>query len=50
MSVIVERQTVHETKGDNVAKGEQGLLNLDPHNVVFYMGGYPPSFMVRRVS
>lgn len=50
MSVIVERQTVHETKGDSVAKGEQGLLNLDPHNVVFYMGGYPPSFMVRRVS
>uniref|UniRef100_A0A8C9FGY1 Laminin subunit alpha 5 n=1 Tax=Pavo cristatus TaxID=9049 RepID=A0A8C9FGY1_PAVCR len=45
MSVIVERQTVHETKGDSVAKGEQGLLNLDPHNVVFYVGGYPPSFM-----
>uniref|UniRef100_A0A8B9SV76 Laminin subunit alpha 5 n=1 Tax=Anas platyrhynchos TaxID=8839 RepID=A0A8B9SV76_ANAPL len=43
MSVIVERQTVHETKGDSVAKGEQGLLNLDPHNVVFYVGGYPPS-------
>uniref|UniRef100_A0A8C3LQM7 Laminin subunit alpha 5 n=1 Tax=Chrysolophus pictus TaxID=9089 RepID=A0A8C3LQM7_CHRPC len=45
MSVIVERQTVHETKGDSVAKGEQGLLNLDPHNVVFYVGGYPPNFM-----
>ncbi|OXB78457.1 UNVERIFIED_CONTAM: hypothetical protein H355_007487 [Colinus virginianus] len=45
MSVIVERQTVHETKGDSVAKGEQGLLNLDPHNVVFYVGGYPSSFM-----
>uniref|UniRef100_A0A8B9U3Z8 Laminin subunit alpha 5 n=1 Tax=Anas zonorhyncha TaxID=75864 RepID=A0A8B9U3Z8_9AVES len=44
MSVIVERQTVHETKGDSVAKGEQGLLNLDPHNVVFYVGGYPASF------
>uniref|UniRef100_A0A663MV19 Laminin subunit alpha 5 n=1 Tax=Athene cunicularia TaxID=194338 RepID=A0A663MV19_ATHCN len=44
MSVIVERQTVHETKGDSVAKGEQGLLNLDPHNVVFYVGGYPSSF------
>ncbi|XP_057256839.1 laminin subunit alpha-5 isoform X1 [Pezoporus wallicus] len=44
MSVIVERQTVHETKGDSVAKGEQGLLNLDPRNVVFYVGGYPSSF------
>nr|XP_047930545.1 laminin subunit alpha-5 isoform X4 [Anser cygnoides] len=44
MSVIVERHTVHETKGDSVAKGEQGLLNLDPHNVVFYVGGYPSSF------
>ncbi|RMB95824.1 hypothetical protein DUI87_27938 [Hirundo rustica rustica] len=44
MSVIVERQRVHEIKGDSVAKGEQGLLNLDPHNVVFYVGGYPSSF------
>ncbi|XP_030319124.1 laminin subunit alpha-5 isoform X1 [Calypte anna] len=44
MSVIVERQTVHETKGESVAKGEQGLLNLDPRNVVFYVGGYPSSF------
>ncbi|NWI21159.1 LAMA5 protein, partial [Crypturellus soui] len=44
MSVIVERQMVHETKGDSVAKGEQGLLNLDPRNVVFYVGGYPSSF------
>lgn len=50
MSVIVERQTVHETKGDSVAKGEQGLLNLDPHNVVFYVGGYPASFTVRRAA
>lgn len=48
MSVIVERQTVHETKGDSVAKGEQGLLNLDPRNVVFYVGGYPSSFTVRQ--
>uniref|UniRef100_A0A8V5GE64 Uncharacterized protein n=1 Tax=Melopsittacus undulatus TaxID=13146 RepID=A0A8V5GE64_MELUD len=39
-----QRQTVHETKGDSVAKGEQGLLNLDPRNVVFYVGGYPSSF------
>uniref|UniRef100_A0A8C3RW26 Laminin subunit alpha-5 n=1 Tax=Chelydra serpentina TaxID=8475 RepID=A0A8C3RW26_CHESE len=44
MSVIVEKQTVHETKGDSVAKGEQGLLNLEPHNVVFYVGGYPAGF------
>lgn len=50
MSVIVERQTVHETKGDGVAKGEQGLLNLDPRNVVFYVGGYPSSFTVRQVA
>lgn len=48
MSVIVERQRVHEIKGDSVAKGEQGLLNLDPHNVVFYVGGYPSSFTVRQ--
>ncbi|KAM9371956.1 LOW QUALITY PROTEIN: laminin subunit alpha-5 [Phaethornis superciliosus] len=44
MSVIVERQTVHETKGESVARGEQGLLNLDPRNMVFYVGGYPASF------
>uniref|UniRef100_A0A8C3D588 Laminin subunit alpha 5 n=1 Tax=Corvus moneduloides TaxID=1196302 RepID=A0A8C3D588_CORMO len=44
MSVIVERQRVHEIKGDSVAKGEQGLLNLNPRNVVFYVGGYPSSF------
>lgn len=23
------------------------LLNLDPENVVFYVGGYPPDFRVR---
>uniref|UniRef100_A0A8C4W263 Laminin subunit alpha-5 n=1 Tax=Gopherus evgoodei TaxID=1825980 RepID=A0A8C4W263_9SAUR len=45
MSVIVEKQTLHETKGDSVAKGEQGLLNLEPHSVVFYVGGYPTGFM-----
>uniref|UniRef100_A0A8C3IUZ4 Laminin subunit alpha-5 n=1 Tax=Chrysemys picta bellii TaxID=8478 RepID=A0A8C3IUZ4_CHRPI len=44
MSVIVEKQTLHETKGDSVAKGDQGLLNLEPHNVVFYVGGYPAGF------
>lgn len=50
MSVIVERQRVHEIKGDSVAKGEQGLLNLDPRNVVFYVGGYPSSFTVRQAA
>lgn len=50
MSVIVERQRVHEIKGDSVAKGEQGLLNLDPHNLVFYVGGYPSSFTVRQAA
>lgn len=50
MSVIVERQRVHEIKGDSVAKGEQGLLNLDPRNVVFYVGGYPTSFTVRQAA
>lgn len=50
MSVIVERQRVLEIKGDSVAKGEQGLLNLDPRNVVFYVGGYPSSFTVRRAA
>uniref|UniRef100_A0A8C3D6A6 Laminin subunit alpha 5 n=1 Tax=Corvus moneduloides TaxID=1196302 RepID=A0A8C3D6A6_CORMO len=29
---------------NSVAKGEQGLLNLNPRNVVFYVGGYPSSF------
>ncbi|XP_067324319.1 laminin subunit alpha-5 isoform X1 [Anolis sagrei] len=44
MSVTVEKQTLHETKGDSVAKGEQGLFNFKPHNVVLYVGGYPSSF------
>uniref|UniRef100_A0A8C9FFU8 Laminin subunit alpha 5 n=1 Tax=Pavo cristatus TaxID=9049 RepID=A0A8C9FFU8_PAVCR len=41
----LEMGVIHSEAGDSVAKGEQGLLNLDPHNVVFYVGGYPPSFM-----
>nr|XP_033819501.1 laminin subunit alpha-5 isoform X1 [Geotrypetes seraphini] len=45
MSVTVERETLHETKGDSLAQGEQGLLNLEPNHVVFYVGGYPSSFM-----
>ncbi|XP_053250423.1 laminin subunit alpha-5 isoform X2 [Podarcis raffonei] len=44
MSVTVEKQTLHETKGDSVAKGEQGLFNFKPQNVVLYVGGYPSSF------
>lgn len=47
MSVTVEKQTLHETKGDSVAKGEQGLFNFKPQNVVLYVGGYPSSFTVR---
>ncbi|KAL7985640.1 hypothetical protein Chor_004210 [Crotalus horridus] len=45
MSVTVEKQTLHETKGDSVAKGEYGLFNFRPHNTVLYVGGYPSSFM-----
>ncbi|XP_013928101.1 PREDICTED: laminin subunit alpha-5-like [Thamnophis sirtalis] len=44
MSVTVEKQTLHETKGDSVAKGEHGLFNFKPHNTIFYVGGYPSSF------
>ncbi|XP_072852864.2 laminin subunit alpha-5 isoform X1 [Pogona vitticeps] len=44
MSVTVEKQTLHETKGDSVATGEHGLFNFKPHNVVFYVGGYPSGF------
>ncbi|KAM6455807.1 laminin subunit alpha-5 isoform 2-T2 [Liasis olivaceus] len=44
MSVTVEKQTLHETKGDSVAKGEHGLFNFKPHNTVLYVGGYPSSF------
>ncbi|XP_029467612.1 laminin subunit alpha-5 isoform X2 [Rhinatrema bivittatum] len=44
MSVTVEKKTLHETKGDSRARGQQGLLNLEPNRVVFYVGGYPSSF------
>ncbi|XP_012628358.3 laminin subunit alpha-5 [Microcebus murinus] len=44
MSVTVERQMVHETKGDTVAPGAEGLLNLQPDDFVFYVGGYPSNF------
>ncbi|KAM7125584.1 laminin subunit alpha-5 [Molossus nigricans] len=45
MSVTVEKQMIHETKGDTVAPGAEGLLNLKPDNFVFYVGGYPSNFM-----
>uniref|UniRef100_A0A8C5KKY7 Laminin, alpha 5 n=1 Tax=Jaculus jaculus TaxID=51337 RepID=A0A8C5KKY7_JACJA len=44
MSVTVEKQMVHETKGDTVAPGMEGLLSLQPDNFVFYVGGYPSNF------
>lgn len=37
---------VHETKGDTVAPGAEGLLNLQPDDFVFYVGGYPSNFRV----
>lgn len=46
MSVTVEKQMIHETKGDTVAPGDQGLLNLQPDDFVFYVGGYPSNFTV----
>ncbi|XP_044311344.1 laminin subunit alpha-5 isoform X3 [Varanus komodoensis] len=45
MSVTMEKHTLHETKGDSVAKGQQGLFNFKPSNLVLYVGGYPSSFM-----
>ncbi|XP_068120602.1 laminin subunit alpha-5 [Hyperolius riggenbachi] len=45
MSIFVTKDnSLHEIKGDSTASGEQGLLNLDPQNVVFYVGGYPAGF------
>ncbi|KAM9590306.1 LOW QUALITY PROTEIN: laminin subunit alpha-5 [Trichechus inunguis] len=44
MSVTVEKQMVHEIKGDTVAPGAEGLLNLQPNDFVFYVGGYPSNF------
>lgn len=46
MSIFVTKDSLHEIKGDSKASGEQGLLNLDPQKVVFYVGGYPASFKV----
>ncbi|XP_073931172.1 laminin subunit alpha-5 isoform X2 [Castor canadensis] len=44
MSVTVENQVVQEIKGDTVAPGMEGLLNLRPDDFVFYVGGYPSNF------
>ncbi|KAG9474548.1 hypothetical protein GDO78_004706 [Eleutherodactylus coqui] len=44
MSIFVTKDNLHEFKGDSTAGGEQGLLNLDPQRVVFYVGGYPADF------
>ncbi|XP_076973275.1 laminin subunit alpha-5 [Tamandua tetradactyla] len=44
MSVTVEKQMVHEIKGDTEAPGPEGLLSLQPDNFVFYVGGYPSHF------
>lgn len=46
MSVTVEKQMLHETKGDTVAPGAEGLLSLRPDDFVFYVGGYPSHFTV----
>lgn len=46
MSVTVEKQMIHETKGDTVAPGAEGLLNLQPDDFVFYVGCYPSNFTV----
>uniref|UniRef100_A0A8C6EG09 Laminin subunit alpha-5 n=1 Tax=Moschus moschiferus TaxID=68415 RepID=A0A8C6EG09_MOSMO len=44
MSVTVENRMVQETKGDTVAPGAEGLLNIQPDDFVFYVGGYPSNF------
>ncbi|GCB66795.1 hypothetical protein scyTo_0005035, partial [Scyliorhinus torazame] len=44
ISYSVEKDTVTETRGDGFAKGDDTLLNLNPEDVVFYVGGYPSDF------
>ncbi|XP_067856467.1 laminin subunit alpha-5 isoform X2 [Heptranchias perlo] len=44
ISYSVEKGTVTETRGDGFAKGDDTLLNLNPEDVVFYVGGYPSDF------
>ncbi|XP_072098440.1 laminin subunit alpha-5 isoform X1 [Mobula birostris] len=38
------RGTVNEARQEGMAKGDNTLLNLNPEDVVFYVGGYPSSF------
>ncbi|CAH2303158.1 laminin subunit alpha-5 isoform X1 [Pelobates cultripes] len=44
-TVVFSSQSLHEKKGESTASGDQGLLNLDPSRVVFYVGGYPDGFV-----
>ncbi|XP_078092838.1 laminin subunit alpha-5 isoform X1 [Mustelus asterias] len=44
ISYTIEKDTVTETRGDGFAKGDDTLLNLNPEDVVFYVGGYPSEF------
>ncbi|XP_053308878.1 laminin subunit alpha-5 isoform X2 [Spea bombifrons] len=44
-TTVFSSQILHEKKGDSTAVGQQGLLNLDPQRVVFYVGGYPEEFV-----
>ncbi|XP_043946347.1 laminin subunit alpha-5 [Protopterus annectens] len=45
MSVTVQKSDRQlETKGTVIAKGQLGLLNVDPQKMIFYVGGYPSEF------
>ncbi|XP_066558405.1 laminin subunit alpha-5 isoform X2 [Amia ocellicauda] len=43
MAISVQGEYTQVTKGDVVAKGDSGLLNLPDGETVFYVGGYPPN-------
>lgn len=46
MSVTVQKSDRQlETKGTVIAKGQLGLLNVDPQKLIFYVGGYPSEFL-----
>ncbi|XP_069740233.1 laminin subunit alpha-5 isoform X2 [Narcine bancroftii] len=38
------KSTVNEARREGEAKGNDALLDLNPENVVFYVGGYPSDF------
>ncbi|KAG2461856.1 LAMA5 protein, partial [Polypterus senegalus] len=44
MSITVDKGTAMVTKGDVIAQGDVGLLNLTASEAVFYVGGYPETF------